>query len=116
MPLARYGSAGLPKSLEFLKKARGQQIAGVDEEDGEVNKMAENSIRSTGSNKYESKPIAFNQRDVNAQPKEIIKMLQPQHLQDPAPKQSCHRAKRVALSSQLASAATSLPTTCSQFN
>jgi len=22
MPLARYGSAGLPKSLEFLKKAR----------------------------------------------------------------------------------------------
>jgi hypothetical protein len=78
--------------------------------------MAENSIRSTGSNNYVSKPFAFKQRDINAQPKELIHMLQPQHLQDPAPKQSCHRAKRVALSSQLASAGTSLPTTCSHFN
>ena len=34
MPLARYGSAGLPKSMEFLKKARGQEIAGADEENG----------------------------------------------------------------------------------
>jgi hypothetical protein len=78
--------------------------------------MAENTIRSTGSNKYGGKPVAFKQRDINAQPKDIIQMLQPHHLQDPAPKQSCHRAKRVALSSQLTSAGTSLPTTCSHFN
>jgi hypothetical protein len=78
--------------------------------------MGENSIRRLGSNKYGSKPVAFKQRDINAQPKEIIHMLQPHHLQDPAPKQSCHRANRAALSSQLTSAGNSLPTTCSHFN
>jgi hypothetical protein len=41
---------------------------------------------------------ALQQRDVNA--REVKQVLQPLHLKDPAPKQSCHKVIKQAISSK----------------